>query len=115
MGETFIVIEETQSADGKTQLRAGSAASRGDTVTWIFKGKLAEQDLRVRNKQDHSIIFATRPRPGEVSDVPFPIKGMESPERMEPPFEYEIIDSKGVPIPWANGSGECIKHPGPPH
>lgn len=91
------------------KLVASPRVPRGGTVTWIFKGELAQEQLQVRHKDDHSITFSTRPLPDRISDTPFPIGGTAG------SFRYEIIDDQGVPLPWADGdNGECIDPQDPP-
>lgn len=113
MGSLEIVV--TESPTGK--LRASPRSHRGETVTWIFKGKLAGKNLAVfRKEKDGPItLFATPEpeQPNQISGQPFPGNGREG----EEDFEYVIVDmsKREEPLPWATGDmGECIKHPGPP-
>lgn len=102
-----IAIEVTQLDDGT--LITSPRVSRGGTVTWIFKGGLAQRQLQVRRKDDHSIPSFTRPKPDRIEVQPFPPSGTGS------SFRYEIVDSTGKVLPWADGSnGECIEPQDPP-
>jgi hypothetical protein len=109
MGSLEIVV--TESATGK--LRASPRARIGETVTWIFEGKLAGRKLAVVRKNGPSTRFLPESgQPDEISGQPFREREGEE------DFEYvivEIIGNEDNELPWAAGRmGECIKHPGPP-
>jgi hypothetical protein len=104
----IIEIEVSESENG---LITSPRVSKGDTVVWIFKGDLAQQDLEVRAKSPSSF-FDTLPLKGRGQIRQQVSQGIVPGDT----FEYVIAKSGETrPLPWADSrNGVCMKQMDPP-